>query len=573
MAAASLPENLLLREVSRADVPSAALLEAASYPPDEAASLAQLEFRCEKAPAFFRGLYDSASNELIGFVVGTCSCATDGHLEHDSMSSHDESGTGVLTLMIHSVVIHEPRRRAGLGRAMLTCYLQQLAMSSTAPASRVSRVLLITKAANLPLYLACGFAFVSRSSVVHGKEPWYELRFDLGEARRRLATAARDVRAEPIVQVDAFSSSSFAGNPAAVVFTQRDGDAAWMLAVAAENNLAETAFVAPLASAEAGRVGASGVESSEGKGSAEGGAVDYSIRWFTPACEVDLCGHATIAAAHALWEGGRVAAGTPICFRTLRAGSLVTSRLADGYIRIELGSARLQPLSAFLATAPAASHRAADGQAGRRAELPADAEVCAHGAGGAGGGGGQQWEQELAGLLGALGLEQPVRPRAHGEAVVGPPAAPDLLVLLSRAEWAQAESAAPDLAFLKEALPRLGLRGLVPTVQGDGCAGTAGAARSRLYAALTRGGSAPPPIDFTSRFFAPAIGIDEDPVTGSAHALLASFWAARSGAPAGTQMLGYQASARGGLVRVREAGAVVQIEGEATTVIRGELLA
>lgn len=502
-----------LRQLPKNDLPRAAQLEASSYPPDEAASPAQLEFRCTRAAPFFRGLYDGG--ELVGFVVGTCSTAAGGRLEHASMSAHDESGAGPLTLMIHSVVIAEARRRSGLGRAMVRAYLRALATSRASPESRVSRVLLISKAANLPLYLACGFGLVGRSPVVHGREAWYELALALPELRASLADAARGARAERMVQVDAFSGAPFAGNPAAVVFSQRGGDAAWMLAVAAENNLAETAFVEPAPS-----------------GATADGAAEYGIRWFTPAVEVDLCGHATIAAAHALWESGRACAGAPIRFQTLRAGSLLASRLPDGFVRIELGAANLEPADQAL-----------------RPDAAAD----------------------LALLLTALGLGPRPAPRAPGEAVVGPPHARDLLVQLSRAEW-DALAAVPDLRVIRAVTARLGLRGLVPTVAGDGCAGGSGAVRSRLYASLCAAGGRLPRIDFTSRFFAPAVGIDEDPVTGSAHALLATFWDGRAGPPAGQAMLGYQASARGGLVRVRAGERACQIEGEATTVLRGQLL-
>jgi predicted PhzF superfamily epimerase YddE/YHI9 len=157
-------------------------------------------------------------------------------------------------------------------------------------------------------------------------------------------------------------------------------------------------------------------------------------------------------------------------------------------------------------------------------------------------------------------------------------------VALSAREWAELEAASqpsgtPDLAAIAAVMRSLRLRGLVVTVAGDGCAAavTAGGVteqpqRSRLHASLSADVRAQ--LAFTSRFFAPHCGIDEDPVTGSAHALLARFWAAA--APAGATMLGYQASARGGLVRVRACegpGDVVQVEGEATTVIRARLLA
>merc|ERR1719433_442781 len=111
------------------------------------------------------------------------------------------------------------------------------------------------------------------------------------------------------IQVDAFSSVPFAGNPAAVLFTHRGGDEGWMQVVAVENNLSETAFLE--------RSGA------EGKGEI------WDIRWFTPGGEVALCGHATLASAHALWDTGRSQRSDPIVFQTRQAGKLQCKLISD----------------------------------------------------------------------------------------------------------------------------------------------------------------------------------------------------------------------------------------------------
>mmetsp|Transcript_22036 Transcript_22036/g.54886 ORF Transcript_22036/g.54886 Transcript_22036/m.54886 type:complete len:156 (+) Transcript_22036:321-788(+) len=155
--------------------------------------------------------------------------------------------------------------------------------------------------------------------------------------------------------------------------------------------------------------------------------------------------------------------------------------------------------------------------------------------------------------------------------MVGPAHCADLLLLLSQDEFEQLADV-PDFAAIAALTSVLGLRGVVPTVEGDGCVRGKRTHRSRLHLALAEAGAVPS-LDFTSRFFAPAIGVTEDPVTGSAHALLVCFWRARKGLPLGARLLGYQASARGGLVRVCETDGIVQVEGEATTVIRAELLA
>ncbi|HYY77911.1 MAG TPA: PhzF family phenazine biosynthesis protein [Actinomycetes bacterium] len=261
----------------------------------------------------------------------------------------------------------------------------------------------------------------------------------------------------PLYQVDAFTAERFAGNPAAVCLLEGDAEDGWMQRVAAEMNLSETAFVRP---------------------AAEPGA--YGLRWFTPAAEVALCGHATLATAHVLWTEERVPADRPLRFATL-SGELVATRVGDA-IRLD-----------FPATPPAA------------AEPPA-------------------------GLLEALG--------ADGARWVGRSRF-DYLVELASEEAVR--RLRPDPARLRAVDTR----------------GTTVTARAST-----------PGFDFVSRFFAPAVGVDEDPVTGSAHCTLAPFWAGRLGRD---ELVGLQASARGGVVGVRLAGDRVQLTGQAVTVLRGEL--
>merc|ERR1711939_1057752 len=115
------------------------------------------------------------------------------------------------------------------------------------------------------------------------------------------------------LQVDAFTSEALAGNPAALLFTQRGGDNDWMQAVAVENNLSETAFL----------------EQRD-----EVNCREWDICWFTPGGEVALCGHATLGAAHALWDTGRVPRDASITFHTRTAGTLCCS-LSDGWIKMD----------------------------------------------------------------------------------------------------------------------------------------------------------------------------------------------------------------------------------------------
>ena len=257
-----------------------------------------------------------------------------------------------------------------------------------------------------------------------------------------------------ITQVDAFSNRPFGGNPAAVCILQEPREAAWMQSVAREMNLSETSFLVPQ----------------------NGG---FNLRWFTPATEVDLCGHATLASAHVLWEQGVLGASEQARFHT-RSGLLTADRKGEW---IEMNF----PATISEAVAPP----------------PRFAE--------------------------ALGAE----PKYVGLNKF------DYLVEFSDE---QVRAMKPDLALLR-ALP---VRGIIVTAQ-----------------------SSDPQFDFISRFFAPAAGIDEDPVTGSAHCALAPFWATRLGK---TAMMANQVSPRGGVVKVTLAGDRVLLGGQAVTVLHGDLL-
>ncbi len=262
----------------------------------------------------------------------------------------------------------------------------------------------------------------------------------------------------PLYQVDAFSSLPFRGNPAAVCLLDSSQPDGWMQAVAQEMNLSETAFLLP-----------------EGDG--------WRLRWFTPTIEVDLCGHATLASAHVLWETGRLTHNETARFHS-RSGLPTAARDAE-WITLDF---------------PAKPAEAAD---------PPST------------------------LLYALGIDPE-------EAVYVGRNAFDYLVEVRREETVRALS--PDHASLR-CLP---VRGIIVTAR----------ASSRDY-------------DFVSRFFAPGSGIDEDPVTGSAHCCLGPYWQSGLGK---SELVGYQASARGGVVRVKVNGGRILLGGKAVTIFRGELL-
>ncbi len=258
----------------------------------------------------------------------------------------------------------------------------------------------------------------------------------------------------PISIVDAFTDKPFAGNPAAVCVLETDPDRQWMQQVAREMNLSETAFLVPRGE-------------------------EWALRWFTPQVEVDLCGHATLASAHLLYETGRLEPRATARFRT-RSGVLTARR------------------------------------EGRRIVLDFPALPSA-------------WADAPPDLADALG----VRATSVAKYVY------DYLVEL------ESEAAVRDLTPDLARVALLPARGLVVTA-----------------VATTPG------FDFVSRFFAPQSGVPEDPVTGSAHCALGPYWAERLGK---TDLLAYQASPRGGLVRVGVRGDRVDLAGDAVTVVRGEL--
>ncbi len=265
---------------------------------------------------------------------------------------------------------------------------------------------------------------------------------------------------QPFVQIDAFTTEPFRGNPAAVCVLAAPRPEEWLQAVAREMNLSETAFLERRAGDE------------------------FGLRWFTPAVEVPLCGHATLASAHALFESGDAAPDATLRFHT-QSGALLARR-REAWIALDFPAHALTP-------------------------GPEPADVAA-----------------------ALGV-----PAAY----CGASPVCDVFEIASEAALRELT---PDLAQIANASAR---------------------------PVLVTSRSATREYDFVSRFFAPALGIPEDPVTGSAHCCLGPWWAARLGK---REVVGYQASPRGGVVRVEVSGAGVapgrlNLLGQAVTVLRGVL--
>lgn len=271
-------------------------------------------------------------------------------------------------------------------------------------------------------------------------------------------------------QVDAFTDRPFAGNPAVVVPLTAEAPAEWMQSLAKEFNLSETAFLL-----------------------AEGDGL-WHLRWFTPAIEVPLCGHATLASAHILFETG--AAQTEAHFRT-QSGELIVRRGAGGG-------------NSYTMDFPA---------------LPPEA-----------------WRPP-ASALAALGLQDVVEAAAsfhHPE---------DWYVVLEVEDADAVRAVEPD----QRALAREKGGGWIVSARADERA-------KQDFGA---------DVEFVSRFFAPDMGVDEDPVTGSAHCVLMPFWSWKLGRQ---DLVAAQISERGGVIRCRLDGERVHLTGQAVTVAQGELL-
>jgi len=471
----SLPFGYTLVEADETMLPQLYALEVASFPADEAAAEESMRMRIQVASCFFQVLLNSANKEIVGFVNGTCIAGEE--LHHDCMTSHVPEGT---SLVIHSVTIAEAHRRKGLGAAMLNEYLEMLKIHFV---DELDCVLLLCKPRLIAFYIACGFAVTKMSDVQHGSEQWLELRYSLIESRRL-----------DQITVDAFSSRSFGGNPAAVVFLNVHAQTEWMQALAAENNLAETAFLHRIKTGT------------------------YDLRWFTPTCEVDLCGHATVAAAAALFETKRERNDQLLSFHT-KSGVLTACRCEDGDIQLD-----------FPSTPP------------RQAALT---EL-----------------EQIALLAGFKGL------KAEDILYTGRTMF-DLLVEITLASFNLLEDDEEEDDEERKgklidvgALAAVQCRGIILT-----CQGASNRSRRQFEAE----------IDFSSRFFGPNCGVPEDPVTGSAHCALAPHYFNKiaAGKEKG-HLTGYQASTRGGVVKVRiaedEAGSSrVKLTGPATIVAVSKL--
>ena len=261
-----------------------------------------------------------------------------------------------------------------------------------------------------------------------------------------------------IFQVDAFADKPLRGNPAGVCLLENAQSDSWMQGVAMEMNLSETAFL---------------LRTQE----------EFSLRWLTPKTEVSLCGHATLASAHVLWEEQILRTEEEAIFNT-RSGRLIASR-KDDWIEMDFPSRSVQP-----------------------ADAPKS-------------------------LIEALKVKPSnISQHIHSSGI---------LYLIEVESEDMVKNLDPDFNALQP-----------------------GNARAMMVTSISKSGD----YDFVSRFFAPAVGINEDPVTGSAHCYLAPYWANKLQKK---ELVGYQASKRGGIIHCRPSGDRVFLKGKAVTIFKGEL--
>jgi PhzF family phenazine biosynthesis protein len=257
-----------------------------------------------------------------------------------------------------------------------------------------------------------------------------------------------------IFTVDSFSHQPFRGNPAGVCVLREPMDEITQRMIARELNLSETAFL-------------------------QDHGDHYKLRWFTPEVEIDLCGHATLASAHVIWQEGLRPTSEQLRFRT-RSGLLTATKNGE-WIELDFPAYQVEPVA------------------------------------------------DMTPIAAAIGAP-----------VLSAWLSSSQKVLAELESSAQVKSLRPDFSAIAQAAPH----GLIVTAQSE------------------------PPFDFVSRFFAPAYGINEDPVTGSAHCVLVPYWSQKLGKK---ELYAFQASARGGELKLRLEGDRVKIGGQATTIMKANM--
>mmetsp|Transcript_23788 Transcript_23788/g.44166 ORF Transcript_23788/g.44166 Transcript_23788/m.44166 type:complete len:486 (+) Transcript_23788:94-1551(+) len=453
-------------------------LNEAAFPPGDGEAASVFEQRSREQPDLFWAAV--TGSEVVAFVNGTCT--TQSSIEQDTMTVHEDEGS---TLVVQSLAVKPDYQKQGLGRLVLRKYLETVVKNRV----NVSLALLLTKGKNAPTYESVGFSFRRKSPVVLGKTPWLEY--------------GTFLRSTQVACVNAFSdpSTTYTGNPAAVCvmpFTSKTIEPydplwaftddynpeglseSWMQKVAMQMNLSETAFLRDL-----GSVDDSGVQHA------------FELRWLTPTSEVDLCGHATMASAFALWSADaelpgfdRYGSAERFVFHT-RSGKLFADRTAEGHVSLKFPATNNTDISGT----PEAE------MAVRDLGLSANDVVCV----------------------------------VKNKMDICVEVASDQIVY----------DVKPDLAALAKI-------------------------KSRAFSVTSRAGSQREGIDIVARLFGPAVGIDEDPFTGSMCTYLATHWAPKLEK---SSLTIYQASKRGGkaIINLDASAGVVELVGDAELSWKGSI--
>lgn len=540
--------TVLYRNVCPTDLPAIYALEKASYPSDEAASRSQLQYRQHHAASFFRCAIkvDIASEEKdegtiveknvdslrgMGEIIGYVTATRCHQFTEESMKVHHPNGS---LLAIHSVVVDENYRRQGTGLAMLKEYIETLRKMDMVHG--IKKVVLLSKMEKVPFYIQAGFKVMGESKIVHGDDKWYDCELDL------------DVRgiAEKNCQywvIDSFAKvgNPGSGNPAAVVMIPNskpgrlpslsvnsleayatenhsasmfdpddEENVQWMRSVACEFNLSETAFIWDYTT-------------KDGEDPASDDTCQYNIRFYTcNGTEVDLCGHATLAATSVILEQlskeGKM--DQVIVFkakkdvlkakaaRTSMQLSAVTRKIVMDFPQKKLemlkqGTSEYNEVIAIL-----------------HESLFQDKSI-------------EDLEKKIVSKIGV---------DTGGD---------DLFVEINPESFAQLPIKTQDSCISRLMDSRVYKRGVIV------CCDVPEAAKVEGERA-----------DFYSRFFGPKVGIAEDPVTGSAHCVLGPYYAEKIQKES---VIGNQMSPRGGIVECEVIEDIVRIKGIAVTSMNGTL--
>ncbi len=559
--------NFLFRNVCPTDLAEIIALEKESYPKDEAASRSQLQYRQHHAASFFRcavimdfdnscttvsediNNMDNNSTSLngIGQLIGFVTATRCHSFDEESMKVHDPMGK---LLAIHSVVVKEEYRNRGIGKRMVRNYIESLKMMELKYG--IEKVVLISKKENLMFYLDCGFSIKGKSAIVHGAEPWYdcECEVDLPATKKiglpgaigRVASVRRSrkysysvidsfaVRERPnangIASIDKSgtlsSSGKGTGNPAAVVVIPKDEadkfqpdseeDVRWMKTTAREFNLSETAFIWEIESSDE--------DQSKPSGDDQPTEVMYNIRYYTcNGTEVDLCGHATLAASLVVFQDlfSRGKRNPSVTFHT-NQGVMLKANPVNPNANISLNTS-IRIVMEFPSKDVIAIDKGSEEEMKVLSVLKESLFP-------------EKSLEDLTSIVKHVGLDD------GGD---------DLLVELSAEGFTE--------------IPHSREINYTPMVNYDGY-------KRGIIVCCEVSEEMNDRVDFYSRFFGPKVGIEEDPVTGSAHCVLGPFFARKMEKDF---VVGMQKSERGGIVECTLVDSAVRIAGSAVTTMSGSL--